>query len=527
MKNKCVFEMGLKEKQLENMEIPKPVLEIIEKLEGDGFKAYIVGGCVRDVLIKRTPKDWDITTDAKPEEIQKIFPDSFYENVFGTVAVKLKPEISSDIEADKRACLPAKRGLDLVEITTFRTEAKYTDKRHPDEVKFAKTIEEDLKRRDFTINAMAIKVESSKVKSYKVIDLFGGQKDLKNKIIRAVGNPNERFNEDALRMIRAARFAAELNFQTEEETAKAILKKAFLLEAIAKERIRDEFIKIINSRSPALGIEILRKLGLLKFIIPELELGCGVSQNKYHLYDIYEHSLFALKAAAEQNFGPEVRIAALLHDIAKPQTKEGEGPDATFYNHDFIGAKIAAKILNRLKFPNKEGEKIILLVKNHMFLSDPDKITEAGVRRLIVRAGKENIPDLINLRISDRLGMKIQEEGLKTRTPKARPYRLRKLEYLIEKVSQDPISAKMLKINGNDIIDILKIEPGPKIGAILDVLLAEAIENPGINNKEYLTKRVRQLNEENLEALRTKAREKIEEKKEEEDLKIKGKHWIH
>jgi poly(A) polymerase/tRNA nucleotidyltransferase (CCA-adding enzyme) len=256
---------------------------------------------------------------------------------------------------------------------------------------------------------------------------------------------------------------------------------------------------------------------LLKFILPELDKGVGVSQNKHHIYDIYEHSLRALDEAAKKDFNLEVKVASLFHDIGKPETKQGEGPDSTFYNHDYVGAKFVDRILKRLKFPNKFIEKVVILVKNHMFISDPEKLTDAGARRLIKRVGMENIVDLINLRVADRLGMG---------RPKEKPYRLRTIEYMIEKVSKDPISAKMLKINGTDIMKILKIQPSPKVGAILDVLLSEVIEEPKNNNKKYLEDRVLELNEENLEVLRKLARGKIEDKKEEEDLKIREKYWI-
>ncbi len=480
------------------MEIPKEVKIIIEKLQKAKYQAYIVGGCVRDLLMDTKPKDWDITTNAKPEEIQKIFPKSFYANKFGTVTV----QTSSKDET-----------LTEIEITTYRIDEKYSDKRHPDKIRFARTIGEDLARRDFTVNAIALGLNSKLI----IIDPFNGQKDLKKKIIRAVGKPEERFNEDALRMLRAVRFATTLGFTIEPKTLKAIQKYAGWIQAISKERVRDELIKIIESSQANQGIELLRKANLLKYVLPELERGAGISQNKHHVYDIYEHSLRSLEAAANKKFNLEVRFAALFHDIGKPETKEGEGPDSTFYNHDYVGAKFTVQILSRLKFPRKFIEKVVLLVKNHMFVSDPERLTDAGARRLIKRVGLENIADLINLRVADRLGMG---------RPKERPYRLRTIEYMIEKVSKDPISVKMLKINGNDTMGLLKIQPGPKIGAILDVLLAEVIENPEKNIKDYLEKRIKELDKENLEKLRELAKGKIEEKKEEEDLKIREKYWI-
>ncbi len=484
------------------MQIPKEIQSITEKIEKRGFEAYIVGGCVRDFLLDKNPKDWDITTNAKPEEVQKIFPASFYNNKFGTVTV-----VNKDTKDEN---------LKNIEITTYRVDTGYSDKRHPDKIEFTPNLKDDLARRDFTINAMAGRVESRKLKveSQEIVDLFGGREDLENKFIRAVGDANERFNEDALRMLRAVRFSSELDFEIERGTFEAIRKNSKLLEFVSQERIRDELEKIILSDKPSEGIELLRESGLLKYIIPELELGVGVSQNHHHIYTIYEHCLLSLKYCPSKKL--EVRLASLLHDIAKPQTKSGTGPNSTFYNHDFVGAKFSRKILKRLKFPGKIVDKISLLVKNHMFYYNVDEVSEAGVRRLIRRTGKENLKDLMDLRIADRLGSGV---------PKAKPYKLRHLEYLIEKVSKDPISPKMLKVNGQDIIKILDIEPSPKIGAILKVLLSEVIEDPLKNTKEYLEKRVRELNKLSPEEIK-QSEKIIEEKKEEEDLKDKEKFWV-
>jgi len=487
-----------------DMKIPKEVENIIEKLQKNGFEAYVVGGCVRDLILGREATDWDIATQAKPEEIQKLFSDSYYENKFLTVTIRTGSK---------------KNNLKEIEVTTFRSEAKYTDKRHPDEVKFAKTIEEDLSRRDFTVNAMALEIQSVDVgrQNIEIIDPFGGQKDLETKIIRAVGNPEDRFGEDALRMMRAIRFACQLDFTIEGKTLEAIGKNAAWLQAIAKERIRDELIKIIMSDKAADGIELLKNSGLLKYIMPELEKGIGVSQNRHHIYTVYEHNLLSLKFAVQKKFNLEVRLASLLHDIAKQEVKEGEGPEATFYNHDFVGAKFAVRILERLRFSNEIINKVALLIRSHMFVYDVGAVTEAGIRRLLKRVGPENMQDLIDLRIADRLGSGV---------PKAQPYRLRHFQYMVEKVQHDAISVKMLKINGNDIMKILEIPAGPKIGAILDVLLAEAIEEPEKNEKKYLEKRVKELAEVDLTQLRQMAKQKIEEKKEEEDLVIKGKYWV-
>ncbi len=484
------------------MLIPKEIKSVIKKLEDAGFETYIVGGCVRDILTKKTPTDWDITTSAKPEQIQKIFTHSFYNNRFGTVTA---------ITGSKNPALKE------IQITTYRTEGKYLDKRWPEKVEFVGRLEDDLSRRDFTVNAMAMDAKGN------ILDFFGGKEDLKNKIIRAVGNPDQRFSEDALRMMRAIRFASQLNsvpeketsWRIEKETFKAIKKHSAAIELISAERIRDEFEKIILSPRPSQGIEILKDVGLLRHIIPELELGIGVSQNRHHIYTIYEHSVLSLKFCPSQKL--EVRLASLFHDIAKPETKRGAGPDATFYNHDVVGAKVARKILKRLKFPNEIIDKTSHLIRNHMFFYNVGEVTEAGVRRLIKRVGADNLKDLIDLRIADRLGSGV---------PKAKPYKLRHLEYLMSKVSRHPISVSMLKINGNDVMRILDIRPGPIIGALLNALLAEALENPKLNTKKYLEKRIKELAEFSVEKLKEKSEEVIKEKKEEVELAEKSKFRV-
>jgi len=486
------------------MEIPKEVKNVIEKLKKAGFEAYVVGGCVRDFLRGEKPKDWDITTNAKPTEIRKLFPKSFYENRFFTVTVLTESKDPT---------------LREIEITTFRKEAKYTDKRHPDFIEFAKTLEEDLKRRDFTVNAMALKIEDLK---FEIVDLFEGQKDLKNKIIRAVGNPKERFSEDALRMMRAVRFAVTLgkDWKIEKETEKAIKENAIWISAISKERIRDEFLKIIMSKEAAKGIELMRKLQLLKYIIPELLEGYGVTQNKHHIFTCWEHYIRSLDFAAKKGFSLHVRLAALFHDIGKPRTKRGEGPDATFYGHEVVGAKMTAQILNRLKFPKKDIEKIVKLVRYHLFYYNPGEVGESSVRRLIRKVGLENMEELIQVRMADRIGSGV---------PKAEPYKLRHLRYMIEKVSRDPISVKMLKVGGEDVMRILKIKPGPKVGQILNILLSEVIENPKKNEKKFLEKEIEKLgklSDKDLKELAKKAREKIEKIEQKRDEMTKKKYWI-
>ena len=480
------------------MLIPKEVKFVIEQLKKKGFEAYIVGGCVRDFLRGIEPEDWDVTTSAKPEEIRKTFPKSFYENKFLTVTVQTKSKNSR---------------LKEIEITTFRKEAKYTDKRHPDQISFAKSIKEDLARRDFTVNSIALEFPN-------IIDPFGGQKDLKNKIIRAVGNPDDRFNEDALRMLRAVRFSATLGFEIETGTAKAIKNNAAWLQAISKERIRDELMKIIMSERAVEGLELLRELRLLKHIIPELEEGYGVSQNKHHIYDCYEHSLKSLDYAAKKKFNKYVRLSALLHDIAKPRAKRGKGSDATFYSHEILGRKMTIQILNRLRFSKKEIEKIAKLVRYHLFYYNVGEVSESSVRRLVRQVGPENMEELLEVRMADRIGSGV---------PKAEPYKLRHLKYIIEKVSRDPVSVKMLKVSGKDVMEIATIHPGPKIGQILDVLLGYVLSDPKKNKKEFLEKEIKKLGkltEKELQKLSQKARAEREKIETKTDEMTKKKYWV-
>jgi len=498
--------------------IPLQVLEVLKKIQENNFEAYIVGGCVRDLLLDKNPKDWDITTSAEPSKIIEIFPDSFYENAFGTVGVKVEKFIENGILSEKRE-------HDIVEVTTYRIESIYSDRRRPDEIKFASTLAEDLSRRDFTVNAIALKVLNFEVGKkiasseidvdYEVVDLFGGQDDIRKKVIKAVGDANERFGEDALRMMRAIRFHSQLDFEIEQKTFQAIKKNSKLIKHVSLERIKDELTRIVMSDKPAQGFEMMHETGLMEFIIPELEKGFGVAQNRHHIHTIYKHLILSLQYCPSNKL--EVRLAALFHDIAKPQTKRGEGTYATFYNHDHVGSRLVRQILTRLRFSNEVIEKVSMLVDNHMFYYNPDEVSEASVRRLIKKVGLENMKDLMDLRIADRLG---------SGTPKAKPYKLRHLEYIIEKVSKDAVSVRMLKINGNDLMDDLSIAPGPKIGAILDVLLSEVIEDAEKNNKQYLLDRARVLSNEDLSKLREMAKEKIEEKKQEDDVEIKDRYWV-
>jgi len=485
--------------------LPPEIKKITMALTGQKFAAYLVGGCVRDLLIGREPKDWDIATDARPEEIQKIFPDSVYENNFGTVGVKTRSK---------------KEKLKIIEITTFRSEGVYSDKRHPDRISFAKTIEEDLARRDFTINALALDIAGKKNSKSEITDPYDGQKDLDKKVIRAVGDPNQRFNEDALRLLRAIRFATELNFTIEPATAEAIQKNSDKLQLIAKERIRDEFSKIILSDRAKEGVELLEKYNLLQHIIPELREGIGCSQNLHHIYTVWEHNLRALDYAVQKKYPLTIRLAALFHDVGKPQTKKGDGRYATFYNHEYVGAKMTREIMKRLVFPKETADQVIHLVRSHLFYYNVGEVTEAGVRRFLQRVGPENVPDLIKIREADRIGSGV---------PKAVPYKIRHLLFMIEKVKKDPIDPKMLKINGADLMALLKLNPGPRIGALLGILLEEVLDDPKKNLKTYLKKRSIELNrlsDAQLKELAIGARAKKNEFESNQEEEIREKYWV-
>jgi putative nucleotidyltransferase with HDIG domain len=481
--------------------IPQEIANTAGMLKNAGFEAYLVGGCVRDLLLHKKPKDWDITTNATPEQIQKIFPHTFYENNFGTVGVVTD-------EA-------AEESLRIVEITPYRQEGTYSDNRRPDTISFSTKIEDDLKRRDFTINAIAYDPFKG-----QIIDLFEGQGDLKDKILRTVGSPIERFSEDALRMLRAVRLAAELGFSISPETEKAIISSSHLLANISHERIRDEFIRIIMSDKPKLGLEIAQRVGVLSYITPTLEKGIGIDQGGAHSFDVWNHLLNSVQHTADKKWPLPIRLAALFHDIGKPDTRREGEHKWTFYGHEVVGAKMTKKILSDLKFPQKIIEKVVKLVRWHMFFSDTEEITHSAVRRMVANVGQDNVWDLMNIRVADRVG---------TGRPKENPYRLRKYQAMIEEVMRDPVSVGMLKIDGQGIMKVTGIAPGPKIGYTLHALLEEVLENPSLNTAEYLEKRAQELivlDEPALKALGEQGK-KIKDKAEEEKVgEIRKKYYV-
>lgn len=438
-----------------NFKLPPEVQEILTKFKEKGFEIYVVGGAVRDLLMSKIVYDWDFTTNATPEEILKILPEGFYDNVFGTVGLA-----RSDSDHDNHP----------FQITTYRTEHGYSDNRRPDKVSWGKSLQEDLERRDFTVNAMAFDGE-------KVTDLYDGQKDLKNKVLRAVGDPNERFNEDALRMMRAVRIAGELKFEIEKNTFLAIQQNANLINKIAKERIKDELFKILKSTNPYAGIFHLKESGLMQEILPELVKCFGIEQkspNRHHVYDVGTHLLMSLKECKSSD--PVTRFATLIHDIGKPQTyRKLPTGVITFYNHEMVSTKIAENIADRLRFSAKEKDKFVKLVRFHQFTVDEHQ-TDSAIRRFITNVGLEYVEDMLALRVADRLGGGAAETS----------WRLEEFKKRLLEVQKQPFAIKDLKINGKDVMQTLKIKPGPKVGKTLEEVFDKVIKKEVENDKKTL-----------------------------------------
>lgn len=458
---------------------------------------------MRDIFIGRKPKDWDITTNATPEDIQGLFENTFYTNTFGTVGI-VNEEVTDE-------------SLKIVEATPYRVEGTYSDARRPDTITFSPHIEDDLKRRDFSINALAFSPKEG-----KLLDLFNGIEDISEGVIRAVGNPTERFMEDALRILRAVRIAAELDFAIEEGTQLAMQECAPQLAKISQERIRDEFTRILNSSQPMRALVLAQKLGLLSYIVPEIEQGMGIEQNQAHSFDVFEHNLRALQHAADKNWNPIIRISALFHDIGKPASRRWsqEKRDWTFHGHEVVGARMTKKALDRLKFPRETIDTVQTLVRWHMFFSDPDKVTLSAVRRIIRNVGRGNIENLVNLRICDRIG---------TGRPKEQPFRLRKYQSMIEQALHDPLSVTMLKIDGKELTDVTRERPGPRFGWMLHALLEEVLDDPARNTKEYLDTRAKELSrldDRELQALGKEGKEKKEEVEQKKTKEIQKKYFV-
>jgi len=443
--------------------LPEAIKNIFSIFKKNGFEIYLVGGAVRDFLLGKKPKNFDFTTNATPEKIQSLFPNSFYNNTYGTVSVPLEIEDLSYLQKT------------IVEITPFRKEKDYTDFRHPEKVEWAKTLEEDLARRDFTINAIAYDGK-------KIIDPYQGQKDLKEKIVCCVGNPDKRFSEDALRLLRAIRFASQFGFLIEEKTREAIVKNNYLITKISWERIRDEFLKILKSDHPAEGVLFLRNTGLLKYILPELDVCFSIPQKspkRHHIYDVGTHLVMSLKYCHSKD--EITRFATLIHDIGKAKTfkKDEKTGMITFYNHEIVGKKLAEKIAERFKLSSKQKEKLVRLVAYHQFTVS-ELQTDKAIRRFIRNVGKEYLLDMLDLRVADRLGS----------GAKASSWRLELFKKRLIEVQKEPFKITDLKVNGYDVMRILEIKPGPKVGEVLKYLFEKVVEKKLKNEREVLLKEI-------------------------------------
>lgn len=445
------------------IKLPSYITEFMRIFKKNGFEIYVVGGAVRDLLLGKTIENWDFTTSAKPEAILKLFPDGFYNNQFGTVG------IAQELKKKKY----------VFEVTTFRKEDMYEDKRHPKKIEWAKSLEEDLARRDFTINALAYDGK-------KIIDLYDGQKHLKEKLIVAVGDPNKRFSEDALRLLRAIRFASELGFLIEDKTRASIQKNVQLIGYISWERIRDELLKILESEHPSEGILFMKSTGLLAHIFPELDICFMVQQKspkRHHIYDVGTHLVMALKYCPSKD--PITRLAALLHDIGKSKTfrKDEKTQLITFYNHEVVGTTMCVIIADRLRLSNKQKEKFVRLVQYHQFTVSEIQ-TDKAVRRFIREVGKEYLQDMLDLRTADRIG-----SGA---TPTS--WRLDLFKKRLIEVQKQPFTVADLKVDGNDVMKLLKLDPGPKVGEILKKLFEQVVEGKLKNERKPLIDKLRRYN---------------------------------
>lgn len=484
--------------------IPEHVSRVTSTLNKAGFEAYLIGGCVRDLCMGITPKDWDITTNATPEQVVPLFEKAVHENNFGMVAVVDEEE-------------PLDSPYRTIEVTTYRSETTYSNNRHPDSIMYASTLAEDVKRRDFTMNALAYDVTHQ-----EIIDHYNGIEDIRNHRIITVGDAHERFDEDALRILRALRFSAQLKFNIEEKTEQAIFDHAKNLTSISPERIRDEFVKLIMSDHPMHGLELTLNHGVLEYISPELKEGVGIDQSRNHVYDVWEHCLRALQKTADESWPLYLRLSALFHDVGKPRTRrwDSEQKIYTFYGHEVVGARMVEKWMKRLRFSKELTRRVILLVRYHMFFSDPEQITLSAARRMIRNVGEENIWELMKLRRADRIGMG---------RPKAAPYRLRKYEAMIEEALRDPISVQQLKINGDYMIRDMGMKPGPRMGWILHALLDEVLDDPKRNTQEWLIERTRDLDElddDTLKKLGEKGKDKKDAYEEEAVKELHKKHGV-
>ncbi len=426
---------------------PAEVMAVLQSLRDAGHTAYLVGGGVRDALLGRPVTDWDVATDALPERLLSLFPTGGYDNRFGTVQVP-------------------SGGLKL-EVTTFRRDHQYADHRRPDSVTFTDSLEEDLARRDFTVNAIAWGRDG-------IVDPTGGMADLESGLLRSVGDPATRFDEDALRLLRAARLAAQLNFAIEPLTLAAMSQTAATVQYVSQERIGEELRKILHAAQPSAALRILADTGVLRFALPELDAQRGVPQDKVPGMDLWGHCLAATDAAAQLDpASPRLRLAALVHDIGKPGTLA----DGHFIGHDTEGARLAELMLARLAFPRREVEAVADLVRFHMF-SYESRWSGAAVRRFIKRVGRDLVSDQLNLRAADNIG-----SGL--------PAGAGNLEELRSRIAKElssgaPLTLRELAVHGDDLTEALDLAPGPVVGQLLDHLLQWVLDDPSRNTRTAL-----------------------------------------
>lgn len=433
-------------------------LPVLERLAAAGHEAWLVGGVVRDVLLGRAPGAPDVATAAPPEGVMDLFP--------GAIPTGLK-----------HGTVTVVRDGTPVEITTFRVDAAYSDGRHPDHVTFVRSIEEDLARRDLTINAMAFDTAGG-----RFLDPHGGLGDLRSGLIRAVGDPARRFQEDGLRPYRAVRLATTLGFELDAATREAIPGALPRAARVSPERVRDELNKTLAAAErPSRGIELLRETGLLSLVMPELFEGYGVAQNRWHAFDVYTHALAVLDAAPREK--PLVRLAALLHDVAKPRTKAVVDGEGTFYNHQHVGSALVREILTRLRYPGETVETVAHLVDSHMFHYE-EAWSDAAVRRFIRRVGPGFVADLFDLRLADTLG-----NGL----GQGFPHDLERLRARIEAelAAQAALSVRDLAIGGAEVMAALNVPGGPVVGRALEFLLEKVLDDPGLNTPEALLEKLR------------------------------------
>jgi len=456
---------------------PRPLKLALARLAADGHAAWLVGGSVRDVLLGRAPAParpvrWDVASDRTPDEVRAVFPR--VEGVgerHGTVLVLWEGVEGEGVEGEG---VEGERVVEL-EVTTFRREGEYSDVRRPDQVWFTRDVLEDLARRDLTVNALAYSIADG-----RLLDPHGGARDILRRTLRAVGDPLARFREDALRPLRVARLAAVLEMDPDEDTRAALAGVNDRVGALAIERVRAELELLMGAPRPSRGLEILREAGLLARWLPELAACRGVPQNRFHAYDVYFHSLYSCDAASPEK--PEVRWAALLHDIGKPGTRVERAGEGTFHGHAELGAKLADARFAALRFPNEARARIVHLIREHMF-DFQATWSDAAVRRFIRRVGVENVADLFDLRLADALG-----NG--TRGPDTR--RLEAMAKRIERVlgESSALSVHQLAVDGDDVMRTLGLPPGPEVGRVLTALLEQVIEQPGLNTRPALLQRL-------------------------------------